>query len=100
MGTIPTTDDLKCYNCGQARFLQVIRKRYHPSQGISDALDGLRCADCNADLDLNQMVDMHKMNLEKAELKARQEELEEQYRTAGQKIPGHKVDVKDAKVAR
>ena len=77
--TIRTYERLQCPFCPGSRFLQVLAVEYHADHGVTQKPDVLRCADCQCDVDLNRMIDMHRMKKEQAELKARQQELESRY---------------------
>ena len=77
--TIRTYERLQCPFCPGSRFLQVLAVEYHADHGVTQKPDVLRCVDCQCDVDLNRMIDMHRMKKEQAELKARQQELDTQY---------------------
>lgn len=77
--SIRTYERLQCPFCPGSRFMQVLSVQYHADNGVTVQPDHLRCIDCNADVDMNRMIDTHRLRKEKAELAARTKELESQY---------------------
>ena len=72
--SLPMWFRLKC-PCGSEKFTAVVHLRAHPSEGSSTEHGGWLCVECGKVADMAKLIQDHKLQQKKAELRALEAEV-------------------------
>jgi len=77
MSQVIGRERLKCPYCPSTRFIRLVHINWGAKNGTADEPAGLRCADCQVEVDVGMMLKSKERDRKLAELKELQDELGE-----------------------